>query len=74
MTDQAGITAAIGRWGAARRNAVEAEYEAARKMTSEVTRDAGGVSGWVRGAALSFVGSVGSMGYPALLGRSLKKM
>jgi len=68
-----GLAAFVG----ARQQAVDAEQAAAKKVTTESqqsTARGSSIRKWIQSAALSAIGGVGSLGYPALLRSSLKKL
>ena len=70
--------AAIASWAEQRHVPVSSEQAAALKVTRESQQgsagDAGGMRSWLQNVTMSAVGSVGSLGYPALLRSSLTKL
>lgn len=69
--EPAGVDEAVSAWCVGRSQAVSVEQAAALKVTRESQQSVGGVRAWLQTAAMSAVGSVGSLGYPALLRRAL---
>jgi 2-polyprenyl-6-methoxyphenol hydroxylase-like FAD-dependent oxidoreductase len=67
----AGVEAAVAAWSAARSEEVSVEQAAALKVTRESQQTSGGLRSWLQAATMTAVGSVGSLGYPALMRRAL---
>jgi len=70
------VSSALGKWASERQKAVDAEQAAAANVTREShnSADASGLRSWLQSTAMAAVGSVGRLGYPALLRNALMKL